>query len=169
MIDLEYTISELEGLTGLNRRTIHFYTRQRIIPPPKGKAGGARYSNIHVFRLRLIKHLQPTHLKLTGIKEYLDSLPQRDMEMQFEKLEREAIEKLRTKTSRSGQTEKDKPASIQNLLEKIADSRQVGKSSWHRFEITDGIEISIRDDKIRQHEMAIIDWINKLGAALGKK
>jgi DNA-binding transcriptional MerR regulator len=166
MIDLEYTITELEKLTGLNRRTIHFYTKLRIIPPPKGRAGGARYSNIHVFRLRLIKHLQPTHLKLTGIKEYLDSLQQRDLEMQFEKLEREAIEKLRAKASRSGQSEKSKSGPIQNLLEKIADSRQVGKSSWHRFEIADGIEIGIRDDKLRQHEMSINDWINKLAAAL---
>jgi DNA-binding transcriptional MerR regulator len=165
MIELEYTITELEKLTGLPRRTIHFYTKQRIIPPPKGRAGGARYSNIHVFRLRLIKHLQPTQLKLTGIKQYLDSLPQRDLETQFEKLEREAIEKLR---NRSGRADKSKSVPTQSLLEKLAESRQIGKSAWHRFEIADGVEIHVRENQLRLHETAINEWVNKLAAALKK-
>jgi DNA-binding transcriptional MerR regulator len=165
MIELEYTISELEKLTGFPRRTIHFYTKQRLIPPPKGRAGGARYSNIHVFRLRLIKHLQPTQLKLTGIKQYLDSLPQRDLETQFEKLEREAIEKLRNK---SGRPDKSKSTPIQSLLERLAESRQVGKSGWQRFEIADGLEIHVRDNQLRQYETAINEWVNKLAATLKK-
>jgi DNA-binding transcriptional MerR regulator len=168
MIELEYTITELEKLTGLPRRTIHFYTKQRIIPPPKGRAGGARYSNIHVFRLRLIKHLQPTQLKLTGIKQYLDSLPQRDLETQFEKLEREAIEKLRNKSSRSGGPDKTKSAPIQDLLAKLSESRQIGKSAWQRFEIADGVEIHIRENQLRLYETAINEWVNKLAAALKK-
>jgi DNA-binding transcriptional MerR regulator len=165
MIELEYTITELEKLTGLSRRTIHFYVKQRLIPRPKGRAGGARYSNIHVFRLRLIKHLQPTQIKLTGIKQYLDSLSQRDLETQFEKLEREAIERLRSKSSHS---EKTKPAPVQDLLSRLNESRQIGKSGWQRFEIADGVEIHIRDNQLRQHETAINEWVNRLAAVLKK-
>lgn len=165
MIELEYTITELEKLTGLPRRTIHFYVKQRLIPRPKGRAGGARYSNVHVFRLRLIKHLQPTQLKLTGIKQYLDSLPQRELETQFEKLEREAIEKLRIKSS---STDITKPTPIQDLLVKLSESRQIGKSAWQRFEIADGIEIQVRENQLRQHETAINEWVNKLATTLKK-
>jgi DNA-binding transcriptional MerR regulator len=165
MIELEYTISELEKLTGLPRRTIHFYVKQRLIPPPKGRAGGARYSNIHVFRLRLIKHLQPTQLKLTGIKRYLDSLPRRDLELQFEKLEREAIEKLRGKTTRADRT---KLEPIQDMLAQLSESRAVRVTAWQKFEIAEGIEIHVEENRLRRHEILINEWANKLAAALKK-
>jgi len=74
MLEDTYTISDLERKTGLNRRTIHFYTKEKLIPPPYGAGGGARYGEEHVVRLRLIQELQKSHLRLSGIREALDSM-----------------------------------------------------------------------------------------------
>ena len=73
------TISELENLSGINRRTIHFYTRKKLIPPPDGLGGGARYGEESYLRLLLIKELQKSHLKLSGIKEALDVMSIEEM------------------------------------------------------------------------------------------
>ena len=35
MPELYYSITELEKITGLSRRTIHFYIAQGLIPPPE--------------------------------------------------------------------------------------------------------------------------------------
>ncbi len=69
-----YSITELEQLTGLNRRTIHYYIQEKVIPPPEGAGGAAKYSEDHVLRLALVKQMQQSHLKLSGIKEALGGL-----------------------------------------------------------------------------------------------
>lgn len=74
MGDTGYTISELELETGLSRRTIHYYTKERLIPPPLGTGGGARYGEEHRLRLLLIQAMQKSHLKLSGIREALDAM-----------------------------------------------------------------------------------------------
>jgi DNA-binding transcriptional MerR regulator len=79
MKNTKLTISELEKLTGINRRTIHFYVKKRMLPPPEGLGGGARYGEASYLRLVLIKELQKSHLKLSGIKEALDEMPMEEM------------------------------------------------------------------------------------------
>jgi DNA-binding transcriptional MerR regulator len=69
-----FTISELEARTGLRRRTIHFYVQQGFLPAPSGAGGSARYGEEHLLRLILIKEMQSSHLKLSGIKEALDAM-----------------------------------------------------------------------------------------------
>jgi DNA-binding transcriptional MerR regulator len=69
-----YTISDLERETGISRRTIHFYAKERLIPPPEGAGGGARYRDEHLLRLKLISEMQKSHLKLSGIREAIDAL-----------------------------------------------------------------------------------------------
>ena len=69
-----YTVSELEQHTGISRRTIHFYVKEGVIAPPDGVAGGARYGDEHLLRLKLTRELQKSHLKLSGIREAMDRL-----------------------------------------------------------------------------------------------
>ena len=74
MKNTKYTISELEKLTGINRRTIYFYSKKEMIPGPETSGRGAKYGEESYLRLRLIKELQKSHLKLSGIKKELDAM-----------------------------------------------------------------------------------------------
>jgi DNA-binding transcriptional MerR regulator len=76
---VELTITELEGRTGLNRRTIHFYVKEGVIKPPSGLGGAARYGEEHLLRLLLIRELQKSHLRLSGVKEALDRMTLEEM------------------------------------------------------------------------------------------
>lgn len=73
------TITELEKASGVPRRTVHFYIRQGVLPPPDGAGGAARYGEEHLLRLRLIQELQKSHLKLAGIREALDAMSLEEM------------------------------------------------------------------------------------------
>ena len=75
------TIKQLERLTGLSRRTIHYYTAERLLPPPEGHARTARYSREHVLRLQLVQILRDTtQLRLDGIREMLAPLTMEELE-----------------------------------------------------------------------------------------
>lgn len=74
-----HTISELENITGVRRRTIHFYVQQGFLPAPFGIGGAAKYGEEHILRLILIKEMQNSHLKLSGIKEALDAMSVQEM------------------------------------------------------------------------------------------
>ncbi len=74
-----YTISELESVTGIRRRTIHFYAQQGLLPAPFGTGGSARYGEEHFLRLVLIREMQNSHLKLSGIREALDAMSIEEM------------------------------------------------------------------------------------------
>jgi DNA-binding transcriptional MerR regulator len=67
----EYTISELIGLTGVNRRNVHFYVQQGLLPPPQGAGLGARYGDEHLLCLRAIPVLRNRGLRLDQIRERL--------------------------------------------------------------------------------------------------
>ena len=71
----QLTIQEVESQTGLPRRTIHFYIKEGLIPPPKGSRRNAVYGSEHVLRLWLIQALKDkTHLRLEGIREILERM-----------------------------------------------------------------------------------------------
>ena len=66
------TISELvesakESGFSLKPRTIHFYTSEGLLPPLIGSGGGARYDEVHLLHLLLIKKFQKQHYKLSEI------------------------------------------------------------------------------------------------------
>ena len=86
-----YSITELERHTGLTRRTIHYYTKEKLIPPPNGAGGGATYGKEHLLRLRLIKEMQRSHLKLSGVREVLNAMNISEMDQLYEKARRGKI------------------------------------------------------------------------------
>ena len=86
-----YSITELEKHTGLTRRTIHYYTKEKLIPPPDGIGGGAKYGEEHLLRLQLIKEMQKSHLKLSGIREALNAMDISEMNQLYEKAQRGKI------------------------------------------------------------------------------
>src|SRR5436853_6761019 len=66
-----YTITDLESISGVNRRNIHFYIQQGVLPPPEGAGLAARYDEEHVLRLRAIPVLRNRGLRLDEIREKL--------------------------------------------------------------------------------------------------
>jgi DNA-binding transcriptional MerR regulator len=75
-----YRISQLEELSGVNRRTIHFYLKEGLLPPPR-KTGQtmAYYDESHLRRLKMISQAKQQGAPLFAIKEQLgnmeDALP----------------------------------------------------------------------------------------------
>lgn len=78
-MEQEYSIQELCDITGLPRRTIHFYTQQGLLPPPSGAGLGARYSDIHLARLNLIPILRKHGLRLDQIRERFESTSEENL------------------------------------------------------------------------------------------
>lgn len=76
----EYTIGELVSLSGVNRRNVHFYVQQGLLPPPQGAGLGARYSDEHLLCLRAIPVLRNRGLRLDEIRKRLASSTARSIE-----------------------------------------------------------------------------------------
>ncbi len=53
-----YSIGELAELTGVSRRTVHFYVQRRIIDPPLGRGRGRHYDTGHVAQILRVRDLQ---------------------------------------------------------------------------------------------------------------
>ena len=56
--DRRYAIGELAELTGVSRRTVHFYVQRRLIDPPLGRGRGRHYDQRHVEQIRRVRALQ---------------------------------------------------------------------------------------------------------------
>jgi len=76
----EYTIGELVSLSGVNRRNVHFYVQQGLLPPPQGAGLGARYGDEHLLCLRAIPVLRNRGLRLDEIRERLSGSNARTIE-----------------------------------------------------------------------------------------
>jgi AcrR family transcriptional regulator len=74
-----YRIGQLEQLSGVPRRTIHFYVEQGLLHRPR-KTGKtmAYYDNRHLRRLEFIKTSKRSGLPLIAIKENLSELESSD-------------------------------------------------------------------------------------------
>ncbi len=70
----DYTLSDLEALTGLPARTIRYYIAQGLIPSPGREGPSSRYPEQTLQRLRLIARLRDAHLPLAAIRTRLASL-----------------------------------------------------------------------------------------------
>src|SRR5712691_5019154 len=75
-----YTIGELVSLSGVNRRNVHFYVQQGLLPPPQGAGLGARYSDEHLLCLRAIPVLRNRGLRLDEIRARLAGSDARSIE-----------------------------------------------------------------------------------------
>jgi len=79
-----YRVAELDlktlcDDTGVSPRTVYFYVQQGLLPPADGAGRGARYSQVHRDRLRLIRQLQDQHLPLAEIRKQIEGLSQDEL------------------------------------------------------------------------------------------
>ena len=66
----DYTLQQLADEAGVTPRTIRYYIAQGLLASP-GAGSGARYTDAHLERLRLIRQLQRNHLPLAEIRKQL--------------------------------------------------------------------------------------------------
>lgn len=193
-----YTISELEKLTGTPRRNIHFYTQQKVIPPPAGTGGAARYRDEHLLRLLLIREMKKSHLKLSGIREALDAMNVEDMRDLLKRSRSESFtwdaEALSNWLSSGDFLEEpvSMPAAEQkkyfrkkmdvsrapakesvhekniSFLSRLKRTPLTKEESWHRIEIIKGMELHIRSDLFKQLQGFIDRWVESLRRHLTK-
>jgi hypothetical protein len=64
-----YSIGELAELTGVSRRTVHFYVQRRLIDPPLGRGRGRHYDAGHVRQIREVRALQRLGVPLAAMSE----------------------------------------------------------------------------------------------------
>lgn len=68
-----YKIGKTAELAGVNRETVRYYERIKIISPPARRRSGYReFSQIHIDQIRFIKRAQELGFTLKEIRELLD-------------------------------------------------------------------------------------------------
>ena len=83
----EFDLKTLCDDTGVSPRTVYFYVQQGLLPPADGAGRGARYSEVHRDRLRLIRQLQDQHLPLAEIRKQIEGLSQNELSELAERAE----------------------------------------------------------------------------------
>ena len=184
---IQYTITEIERKTGIARRTIHYYIKERLIPPATGSGGGASYNDEHVMRLNFITELQKTHLKLYGIREILNGLSVPQMEdllrrakkgnvsWDFDSLgnrmtdqtepDMDSMDQISDRNvsflnvEGRGKTQKDTKGG--SYLQDLKKSKSPDET-WERFHVLEGVEINVRADIMNKYESLVMAWIKYL-------
>jgi Hg(II)-responsive transcriptional regulator len=68
-----YKIGKTAELAGVNRETVRYYERIKLISPPARRRSGYReFSQIHIEQIRFIKRAQELGFTLKEIRELLD-------------------------------------------------------------------------------------------------
>ncbi len=114
-----YTIADLENLTGVNRRNIHFYVQQGVLPPPEGAGLAARYGEEHLLRLRAIPLLRNRGLRLDEIRARLENSSTRELTQLL-----------------------NQPQPLPNEVRRAAHAPVAGKTLI-RYSLTDGVELLV--------------------------
>ncbi len=169
-------ISELSSRTNTPHRTIHWYVKEGLIPPPKGIGGGALYGAEHRVKLLLIRKLQQeAHLKLQGIRQILSKIifvPIEDVKGKAARVDDDDLDEILDQVAESSKiqsvmdTARASPQSraraprreVQSgmnysLLQSLETLRhspdaysRLGAETWERVPVTDGIELWVRSD-----------------------
>lgn len=71
--ETRYGIQELADLGGVTRRTVRYYVRLGLLPPPLGTGRGKHYSQEHVDALVQVRELQEQGVSLTEIGEQMEA------------------------------------------------------------------------------------------------
>ena len=79
--DEEYAIGDLADLAGVTPRTIRYYVSIGLLPSPEQAGPKTRYTDAHLRRLRLVRHLQRQHLPLAEIGQRLADLDDEAVEV----------------------------------------------------------------------------------------
>ena len=168
----KYSISDLEQVTGVTRRTIHFYTKEKLIPPPEGAGVSAFYNEEHALRIKLIKEMQKSHLKLSGIREALDAMSFADMQELYEKVQSEGASSWNRESIENWMIDKDeKPHQVNASIEPshiINEPQKLRRSQKQLRRLSDSDSVNSRIDssasfkekKVREN-VSYLDYLKR--------
>ncbi len=76
----EYTLEDLEKISGMSIRTLRFYIQEGLLPGPDTRGKFARYSQTHLDTIRFIHRLKEVHMPLQKIRHLLETMSSEDIE-----------------------------------------------------------------------------------------
>jgi DNA-binding transcriptional MerR regulator len=156
----DFDITELSDRADVTPRTVHFYVQQGLLPPAGSPGPGARYSEGHVARIKLIRLLQKQHLPLAEIARRTKGLTdeqiaalivetkQRRAEERGSALDyvRSVLAEARTKghaaQTPAPQATLRRPAMMQ--IDGGSPPAMAERSQWERYTLADGMELHVR-------------------------
>ena len=183
-----YSIRDLEEKTGIKVRTIRFYIKEQLVPPPIGTGGGASYDDTHLLPLQVIKLLQESQIKLSGIKEALFGMSLEHMRILLAEAETgkrswdsaslrnwvhpetsyEATVPPRNFSFAalgSQEVGQPSPAPSSNILGRLTRQAPQTQETWLRISPLDGVEVQVRDNvdpKTKELVMQLMQQLQNL-------
>jgi len=177
-----YTITQIEEMTGVPRRNIHFYVKERLLSPPDGLRSSARYNEEHLLQLGVIRVLQGSHLRLEGIRDALKKMDMPAMRRLLSSAEGStkewnvhAVEKLIGATPakprnisflRMGTHDGEQ---LTNLLSALPGRSASTDDTWRRIVIAEGIEVNMNAGLPESTKALVQEYAEKLRAVLEGK
>lgn len=161
-------INELCERANVTPRTVHFYVQQGLLPPAGSPGPGARYTEGHVSRIKLIRLLQKQHLPLAEIAKRTRGLSdeqvtaliaetkQRRAESKGSALdyirgvlaEPAASPLAERRTEALGRSRFDALSAPNAILDVgpswLSRASAPARSQWERYTLVDGMELHIR-------------------------
>src|SRR5215470_4651790 len=116
-----YKLEELARAADVSPRTVRYYVQRGLLPAPTFRGKDTAYTEAHLRRLQAIRKLQDQHLPLDAI---------------LAELERRSADEI----------VKDGPPAPIRGGRVTPVPRPPSGSTWRRVEITDGVELHVRDD-----------------------
>ena len=138
----EYTIAQLEQMTKLTRRTIHYYAACGIIPQAVGKGAKSTYDERHLNRLLLTIKMQKMNMTLEQIRILLSTMTEQEVEAELRQnpTEQDSVHRIKETVKGLQGNERDK-----RVEEEVKD-----KKKRAAFPLTDHLELVYYEPVDRQ-------------------
>ena len=124
----------------LNERTLRYYISEGLMDAPIGKGSAAVYSKKHLLQVLVVKALQARYLPIKRIREILWGKSDKELEGILRDYVREQS------VSQRGLPQLDYPSEQLPMFEPHTPE----EASWKRLALDDGVELHIRDDRMKE-------------------
>ena len=160
MSDARYDLKTLCAEAEVTPRTVHFYIQAGLLRPAGITGPGAKYDDIHLTRLRLIRLLQKDHLPLSAIRKRLESLNDTETETLLGEYDAQnapsrtsAVDYIRSVLAGGRRHNSPVPSTVADMSTPAGlppPRRSLDRSQWDRMTITRDIELHVRRPLTRE-------------------
>lgn len=157
----EYDLEELSRRAGVNSRTVRYYVQEGLLPAPD-RGRGARYTDEHLDRIRLIRRLQEEHLPLAKIRSQLEGLA---WPVIREILARQSKRPKNDAASYISEVLSGGPPTVRAVRDWAASADVAShppdarpeRSHWERIAVSPQIELHVRRGQMSKAEKRLLD------------